>query len=264
MFTFVFDLPLWLTGPAILIVLWIFSTIGLGVVRRRVLPRLHIEDHDSHFVGTMVHSVMVFYGLAVALMAVNVSETYTDVTKLVSGEATSIAALYRDVSTYPEPIRAKLQGQLRDYVEYTIRDAWPLQRRGRVPSGGVELVDRFQATLTSFEPVTEGQKLVHGETLRAYNVMIQARRLRLDAVGTHLPGVMWFVIIVGAFIGLASAMFFKVRDAGLHRILVLMLATFIGIVIFMIMALDHPFRGDLGIGPDAYELVHDHLMNVAP
>ena len=57
----------------------------------------------------MVHSVMVFYGLALALIAVNVFETYADVSKIISQEATSLAMLYRDVSTYPEPIRSQLQ-----------------------------------------------------------------------------------------------------------------------------------------------------------
>jgi hypothetical protein len=69
-----------------------------------------------------------------------------------------------------------------------IHEAWPLQQRGQVPSAGVERMNRFQDMLISFEPATEGQKLLHGETLQAYNNMIQARRLRLDAVGTGLPG----------------------------------------------------------------------------
>jgi hypothetical protein len=33
-----------------------------------------------------------------------------------------------------------------------------------------------------------------------------------------------------------------------------------GLVIFMILALDQPFCGDLGIGPQSYQLVYDHLM----
>jgi len=79
----------------------------------------------------MVHSVMVFYGFARALIAVNVFEIYADVSKIISQEATALAVLYRDVSTYPEPIRPQLQKQVRDYVEYIIHEAWPLQQRGR-------------------------------------------------------------------------------------------------------------------------------------
>ena len=44
----------------------------------------------------------------------NVFETYADVSKVISQEATALAVLYRDVSTYPEPIRPLLQKQVRD------------------------------------------------------------------------------------------------------------------------------------------------------
>ena len=94
---------------------------------------------------------------------------------------------------------------------------------------------RFQAVLDKFEPATEGQKILHAETLRAYNLLIQSRRLRLDAVGTGLPAVMWAVIVIGAFIGLSASFFFRVEDARLHVIEVLLLAVFIGLVIFMIL-----------------------------
>jgi len=241
-------------------VLCTFSLLGLVFVRRWVLPRLHIEVHDSEFIGAMVQAVMVFYGLAVALMAVSVWQTYADVSRIVSAEATGIAALYRDVSTYPEPARSRLQTDLRDYVEYVITEAWPLQQRGQVPAGGVALIDRFQAELAGFEPASESQKLLHAETLGAYNRMIQARRLRLDAVGTGLPSVLWFVIVAGAFISLSTTFFFRVQDARLHATLVTLLATFIALVIFMILSLDRPFRGHLGLPPDPYQLIYDQLM----
>jgi Protein of unknown function (DUF4239) len=260
MFEFMFDLPLIIIGPAIIGTLCLFVLAGLTWVRRRVLPGLRIQPGDSHFTGAIVHSVMIFYGLAAALMAVDVSESHTDVSKIVSSEATAIAALYRDVSSYPEPTRIELQKILKDYVLYVIQEAWPLQRRGKVPGGGVERMNRFQAIMAAFEPVTESQKILHGETLRAYNHMIEARRMRLDAVNTGLPGVMWAMVIIGAFISLTASFFFKVEDARLQKILVMLLAVFIGLVIFMILALDRPFRGDLGLPPEPYQLIYDQLM----
>jgi len=255
-----FDLPLWITGPGIVIVMISFGLVGMTLVRRRVLPRLHIHVQDSEFAGAMVQSVMVFYGLAVALIAVSVWQTYSDVSTTVSHEAIALAALYRDVSSYPEPVRAELQGELRDYVRQIIDESWPLQRHGKVPTAGVAMINDFQKVLTTFEPTTEGQKLLHSETLSAYNKMVEARRLRLDSVQTGLPGVMWVVILFGAIIGLSSTFFFRVEDARLHAILVTLLATFMALVIFMIFALDRPYRGDLGVAPDPYQLIHDQLM----
>jgi hypothetical protein len=260
MFESLFDLPLWIAGPAIIAALCLFAVGGLLVVRRHVLPRLRVEGADSEFTGAMLQSVMVFYGLAVALIAVTVFQTYSDTSKVVTGEATALNAIYRDVSSYPEPIRTDLQKELRDYTDQVIHQAWPLQRRGKIPTAGIEHMSRFQAVLDKFEPATEGQKLLHGETLRAFNLLIQSRRLRLDAVGTGLPAVMWAVIIVGAFIGLSASFFFKVEDPRLHGVEVLLLAVFIGLVIFMILSLDRPFRGGLGIRADPYQLVYDQLM----
>jgi len=264
MFERLFDVSLWIAGPLIIGALCLFAVAGLLLVRRRLLPRLRVTAGDSEFTGAMLQSVMVFYGLAVALIAVTVFQTYSETTSVVTGEATALNALYRDVTSYPDPIRADLQRSVREYTDQVINQAWPLQQQGKVPSGGIEQMNRFQAMLTKFEPATEGQKLLHGETLRAYNQLIQTRRLRLDAVGTGLPSVMWAVILIGAFISLSASFFFKVEDVRLHVIEVLLLAVFIGLVIFMILALDRPFRGNLGIRADPYQLVYDQLMKGNP
>ena len=261
----VFDLPLAIAGPAIILLLCTYSVIGLLVVRRRLLPRLRVQVEDSEFSGTMVQSVMVFYGLAVALIAVGVSESYSDVATIVSREASELGALYRDASSYPEPTGPALQKELRDYAQYVIHTAWPAQRRGQVALGGAQMLDRFQSTLTRFEPATEGQKLLHGEALRAYNEMVEARSLRLDAVvNTGLPGVLWLVVLAGAVISLTATFFFKVEDVRLHAILVTLLAVFMGLVIFMTFAFDRPFRGDLGLTPEPYQLVYDKVMQDIP
>jgi len=126
----IFDVPLIITGPLIVGSLCLFAFGGLLLVRRYVLPRLRIHHEDAHFSGAMVHSVMVFYGLALALIAVNVFETYADVSKIISQEATALAGLYRDVTAYPEPIRSQLQKELRDYADYVIHLAFAATRPG--------------------------------------------------------------------------------------------------------------------------------------
>jgi hypothetical protein len=199
-----FDAPVAILGPAIILSLSAAALVGLFLVRRFMLPRLGVTVSDSEFVGAVVQSIMVFYGLALALIAVNVWQTYNDVSRTVSLEATSFAALYRDVSGYPEPIRGKLQAEIRGYVDQIIHGAFPIMHRGEVPTEGVEWMSRFQAILMTFEPATDGQKLLHAETLAAYNRATLARRMRVDATGTGLPGVMWTVIVVGAVISISA------------------------------------------------------------
>jgi nitrate reductase gamma subunit len=98
-----FDLPLLIAGPIIVGSLCLYGVIGLSIVRRYILPRLRSQDSYSDFTGAMLQAVMVFYGLAVALIAVSVWQSYSDAAKISSQEATAAAALYRDLSGYAEP-----------------------------------------------------------------------------------------------------------------------------------------------------------------
>lgn len=258
---FIFHVPLPVAGCLIIGSLCAYSLIGLILVRRFVIPRLKVSRDDSDFTGAMVQAVMVFYGLAVALIAVSVWETHSQVSGVVSMEASRLGGLYRDVSGYPEPIRTELRDELCGYTDYVIREAWPQQRKGIHPTGGVTWMNRFQATLIPFQPTNDSQKILHAEALRAYNQLIEVRRLRLDAMLVRLPNALWFVIIFGACISLGSTFLFKVHDIRLHATQVLLLSIFVGLVVMLILAFDRPFLGDLGIDPSPYQLVREQLMN---
>ena len=132
--SFVFDLPLWIVGLVLVVVMTGLVAVGLLLARRRILPRFQFTEEDGHFTSTIVHSVMVFYALTVAMIAITVWETYDAAAKIVSTEATALATLYRDASAYPPSTRAQLQDALRDYTEYVIRGVLARAAQGARPS----------------------------------------------------------------------------------------------------------------------------------
>jgi hypothetical protein len=46
----------------------------------------------------------------------------------------------------------------------------------------------------------------------------------------------------------------------IHLVIGGVLSFFVGVVIFLIAAMDHPFRGEVSVGPDAFELIYTSLM----
>src|SRR5688572_32829676 len=151
MLEWLFDVPLLIAGPAISASLCLFAMTGLGLVRRYVLPRLSVHVSDSEFTGAMLQSIMVFYGLALALIAVSVWQTHSGASSVVPQEATALAALYRDVSGYPDSISPTLQNELRYYTQQTIYQAWPYHRQAQLPRGAIVRMYRFQGTLMKFD-----------------------------------------------------------------------------------------------------------------
>jgi hypothetical protein len=257
---FLYQLPLPLAAFIIIGILCAYSLVGMAITRRWVMPRFLEDDRELDFSSGMMQAVLVFYGLATALIAVSVWETHSQVGEAVSHEAARIAGIYRDVSSYPEPVRSELQAELRGYTDYLIHEAWPAQQRGEYPTRGVEWINRFQSTIASFNPSEEREKILHAETLAAFNRLIDARRLRLDAMLVRMPTVLWCIVHIGACICLASAFFFRVRDVRLYSIQLSLLSVFIGLVITLIFAFDRPFIGDLGIDAGSYQLIRDQLM----
>ncbi len=236
------------------------SLLGLLLARRWILPRLKFHDGVNDAISGTVQAIGVFYGITVGLIAVGVWTTNSNASDLVSKEAASIGALYRDVSGYPSPLREELQAGLRDYTKAVIEQAWPAQRKGEITGATTDVLDKFQNSLITFEPTTPGQTALHGETLRAYNILVNYRRERIDAVGSRLSQVMWMVIWVGAGISIGVAYFYRIDDVKLHAVLVALMAGFLAIVIFMIVMNDRPFTGRNGITPQAYQLILDKLI----
>ena len=241
------------------------SLIGLVLVRRHLIPRLHYDDGANDAVSGTVQAIGVFYGITVGLIAVGVWNTYSNAAELVSKEAAAIGGLYRDVNGYPSPIREELRASIREYTVFVIEKAWPAQRKaqGQSIDGGTLILDAFQHKLLAFQPANTSQSLLHGETLRAYNTLIEYRRLRIDAVGGGLSIVMWAVIWVGAAISIGIAYFFNIPDIKLHAILVALMGGFLAMVLFMIIINDKPFYGVVSISPDPYKLILERLIDVS-
>ena len=129
-----------------------------------------------------------------------------------------------------------------------------------IPREGVDWMDRLQQHLYAFEPATESQKALHAETLEAFNELVQQRRQRLDSVQAGLPGVLWTLLLPGAMGCIALYLFFHVDNPRFQVLLLLGLAGFLAMVLFVIIALDRPFRGDMGITAESYQLIYDHHM----
>jgi hypothetical protein len=55
-----------------------------------------------------------------------------------------------------------------------------------------------------FEPTTKTLEPLHNEMLRYLNAMTVSREQRLSAVTAAIPGVLWYIVLIGGFLTIAS------------------------------------------------------------
>lgn len=121
-------------------------------------------------------------------------------------------------------------------------------------------IDAFQRKLLGFQPENRSQEILHAETLRQFDGFVEVRRERIHAVSSGLPTVMWWVLLVGGVIGIGLTCLLSIRRPSLHLALAGSLSLVTGMVVFLLVALDHPLRGGVRITPEAFEIIQKNLM----
>jgi Protein of unknown function (DUF4239) len=244
-----------LLGAALVCGIFLTVTlIGSAFLQPAVGRLLRDENEPNTLVGLLLSTFALYYGVLLALLSIAVFANYDKAKDAVGQEASSIVVLYRDLQGYPEPIRSSLSDVLRRYLDEETGPGWREQQQDRVSARGTLLVDEFSRQLLSFKPDRDsGEDALHRETLRAFNDFVERRRTRIQAGGTSIPAVIWYVVLIGAALNIFILWLFDLKRTS-HFILGGVLTIFIGLVVYMVAVLDQPFRGAHGLGPD--DLVH--------
>ena len=236
-----------------------FFWLGCFLIRPILRTFVRGRSGTNDIVGYVLSCFGVFYGLLLGLIAVAAYQNLNRAEENVAREAVALTAVFQDLSTYPDPLRQSLRDALRDYGAFVIETAWPLQRQGTVPAEGTRKVLGFREGLRTFEPQTLSQAVFHAETLRQFDAFYEARRIRVHDVHSGIPAVMWYVVIVGALLNLSIVWLFDMRLIT-QLFLGGMLAFFMGTMIFLIAAMDNPYKGEVSVSPAAFREAYDIMV----
>ena len=94
------------------------------------------------------------------------------------------------------------------------------------------------------------------------HALIDQRRLRILMGAAGLQPVVWAVILVGSALTVSFAFFLGTANVRAHVTMTMMLGATIGLGLFLLIAMAYPFRGGAGIGPEAFERVHENIRRV--
>ena len=256
---FVYDIPT--TTLVMYFSLFGVAAIFFGILVVKPVLRL-IMGTGPDFNQTVYFAttgVSLFYGLLLGLLTVAAYQNSERVKEGILSEATTLGVLYADMGSYPEPMRSNLKAMMRDYTLFTIYKDWPSHKKGKLLNGGYNRADALRRELARFEPHTPREEIIHAEVISSFQQFSEARQRRLAGVVTEIPDVLWYAVLVGAAINILLLIMLKMRLMQ-HFVLGIITAFFLAVILFVIVSLDQPMRGEAGLEPEPLHLLWERAM----
>ena|SRR5215211_434880 len=188
-------------------------------------------------------------------MVIAVWEQWNAAKSTVDDEASEVAELFWIAHHLPQPEGRHIQELARSYARVVVDEEWPLMQQGKVSPKAWATLDDIRDSIQRLHSSTDDQLLLHQQALERVHGLADARRDRLLAAQEGLPAILWVVLIMGGFLVVGFTYLFGMENNITHILMVAALALVISLVLFTVAALNYPFRGDVHIGPDAFEQI---------
>jgi len=248
-------------GVLVIGLVCLLAVAGLELVQRLV-PADSRQQHND-VAGFIYAALGVIYAVLLALVVIAVWEEYQAASETVEQEANATAEIFWLAHRLPEPEGTHIQELCSSYAEEVVHKEWPLMEQGQAPllveeegtPAGWTTIDDIRANLQDFEPHTKADEQLYAAGLEQIQRLADARRMRLVAAEEGVPGVLWVVLVFGGVAAVGFTYLFGLESTWAHRLMVVTLAAVIGLVLFTIGAMEHPFSGGARIDTGAFDLI---------
>lgn len=257
MYNFLISLP----GTYLLLLLSAV-TIGISAIALNLVKRYiphDIRSRDNAVIGVVSSLISLIYGVLAGLTALYLINNINYADDAVQREANAIADIYRDSSWLNDSVRIQIQKQIKDYILTVVNVEWPLMARGDdLDKDGDVIVENINQTLKKCKINTNSDMLILREMLVGLKNLYDAREQRIAMSFSALTPELWVVIIIGTILMLLINYLYAMNYY-MHLISVSALALMLSAMIYLLLSLDKPFRGDFVVEPDAYKTVLKYI-----
>jgi hypothetical protein len=216
--------------------------------------REDMQDPTSNLfrvVGTLV-SIM---------LALAFSEVIVDLRTIrnaVQREAVAISDTFKNLKLFDIERTREIRTILVEYTQAVIDDDWPALANDRLGQRTSALKSQFTEAVMTLEPATPNQEKLWSFIVADIDALSDHRVSRLDAA-LAAPPIYVNVMIFGFLVTMAC--FGAYRPQVPLVVLVFLYTVFVGLVLYLVLAMSDPFQGDFAIAPTPFEHLVETLQS---
>ncbi len=240
------DLPGALLG-ALACGAWVLTGVAGQSAFHRLCP-VEFGERERNLAIALLAVVATVNSLLLAFSAVSVWDAYRAADQAVQGEAVTVGVLARDLAVFDTADARHARDLLAAYTQKVLDKEWSAMKHHRLDDDAWAAFDQLFRAVGRLEPADGRQQALMTEIWARTDELIQYRRARLAAGSARMPLPLWIVVVAGTLLTIAVAYVFSPTAFNVAAVALLSLS--LGLVFFFIVAMDRPFAGVGGIGPD--------------
>lgn len=253
-------LPVQIGGPLFVGSIVAVAILG-GVAVRKVIPHGILADHNE-IAGFILAVVGVVYAVLLAFLAIGVWERFEAAEQRTYEEANELSVLYRDADVFPSG--HLLRREVARYADLVVTDEWPKMNRGEQSIEADRLLERIAYQVRHLPVKNSAEQNVHAQMLGSLDAALTDRDNRLSLGATGVNAFLWGILILGGITTLSFAYLFAFKHMGAQIAMIGLLAFSLALVLYLIAAVDYPFRGEVSIGPEAFINASENFKTIGP
>jgi hypothetical protein len=250
----------WLPNlPVVWIAVVVLAGMGLlAAVIYAVVMRLAAGEH-----GDAVHAVSpgmlppmgILFALIVGFLAVGVWGNVDRAQDAVDSEASALRSVVLLSDDLPE-VRTRMRALIRRQIQTAVDQEWPAMEKQRADITAIPgpLAEALHLVVR-LEPRSAGETVAQREVVSSLQDALEARRRRIIVSDSSINAVKWVGLIALALLTLMGIAAVHSGNRTTARLTVGVFTVAVAVVVTMLVAQDHPFSGQLGLGPDVLEQV---------
>lgn len=254
MIEFVLSLPEWLGIGAAMVLATILGLL-IYIVSHRLISK-HQKEELKDPMSSLFRVVGVLVSLMLSLAFAEVIVQLNTIRSTVQREAVAISDTFNHLKLFDIERTRSVRNSLLKYTQAVIDDDWPALADDKLGARAEVLQRRFSELMLNLQPETPAQKRIMSWIEQDVDVISDTRLLRLHSALAK-PPVYLYVIIFGFLVTMAC--FGTYRPQPPLVVLVSLYTSFIGLVMYLILALSDPFQGAFGVDPATLERLLDKL-----
>jgi hypothetical protein len=243
-------------------------TTAVGLAVYYVTYRLHARrqsDDALQEIGEATSNLMRVVGWLFTLL---LSLTFTDVVSelasletAIEGEAAAISDIHHNLRRFDTVETRKIQTLLVDYTQAVIDDDWPALANGNLSERAETLLRQLEDAVLDLKATGATQETLWSRAIVDVDTISDYRLSRLQQARQQ-PSLVLIVVVFGY---LVTMVYFGVYRP--HRAVVWLISfytVFVGVVIYLILAMSDPFQGVTAIDAAPLEYVLETMRAGGP